>query len=70
MSSKRVGKKAVRNEPIFYEERKEMHGLWLTPTAWNYIKDAGNKEGISASEIVERWAREQIGKDSDTPRLD
>ncbi|MUG96918.1 hypothetical protein F7734_59080 [Scytonema sp. UIC 10036] len=67
MSSQRSGKKAMRNEPLFYEERKKIHGVWLTPTAWDYIKAVGDKEGISASEVVERWAREHIGKDSDTP---
>jgi len=52
------GKKRMRGEPIMYAETKQKLNLSLTPTDIDSIKNAAATEGISASELVGKWARE------------
>ena len=33
-----LGKKRVKNQPIFYDEMKERHMVGLTPTAWKKLQ--------------------------------
>ena len=47
-----------------YDERKQKMNLGLTPTAIDIIKKIAATEGISCSELVERWAREKGSPDS------
>lgn len=51
------GQKRIRNVPVFYDEVKKTHGLKLTDTAWKLINEVAQQQGISASELVERWGR-------------
>ncbi|WP_017739940.1 hypothetical protein [Scytonema hofmannii] len=32
------GKKRVKNQPVFYDEKKEKHMVGLTPTAWRKLQ--------------------------------
>lgn len=52
------GQKRLRNVPVFYDEVKKTHGLKLTDTAWSAINEVAQQQGISASELVERWGRQ------------
>jgi hypothetical protein len=55
-----MGIKRTLNNPVFYEELKKPHGISLTPTAWGKIKALATSQGISASEVIERWARKLL----------
>lgn len=68
--SSRKGKKAVRNIPLFYDEKKRVHGITLTDFAWEGLSALAQQQQISVSELVERWARTEIGKNSDTLQQD
>jgi hypothetical protein len=50
-------RKRLRNVPILHDEVKTKRTVLLTPTAWNNIKLLSAKTGISASELIEGWAR-------------
>ncbi|MEH2132161.1 MAG: hypothetical protein V7K86_16350 [Nostoc sp.] len=56
----RKGKKATRNQPLFYEELKKKHGIWLTNTSWEILVMQAAIEEISISEFLERYARSFI----------
>ncbi len=64
----RKGKKAVKNVPLFYEEVKTAHHIIVTPTAWLTLQTRAKEQGISVSELIERWAISD--KNLDTPHLD
>ncbi len=53
-------KKCLRGEPIYYEELKKSLNLTLTPTAIEKLNNLAMQQGISRSEVVERWLRSQI----------
>ncbi|MEB3182258.1 MAG: helix-turn-helix domain-containing protein [Nostocaceae cyanobacterium] len=57
MSTPRPKKKAMRNEPLFYDEAKVRKAIWLTPSTWDTLKQVAESEGVSVSELVERWGR-------------
>ncbi|NMG05640.1 hypothetical protein DP117_01705 [Brasilonema sp. UFV-L1] len=52
------GKKRVKNQPVLYNELKKVHGISLTDSSWNKLKDMAQTEGLSVSEYVERWLRD------------
>ncbi|WP_414581405.1 hypothetical protein [Scytonema sp. PCC 10023] len=52
----RKGKKAVKNVPLFHDEVKTRHHILLTPTAWQRLQQRAKDQGISVSELIERWA--------------
>jgi hypothetical protein len=52
-------KKCLRGEPIYYEELKKSLNLTLTPTAIEKLNNLAMEQGISRSEVVERWLRSQ-----------
>lgn len=54
--STRKGKKAVRNVPLFHDQVKKAHHILLTPAAWQRLQQRAKEQGISVSELVERWA--------------
>jgi metal-responsive CopG/Arc/MetJ family transcriptional regulator len=56
-----MGKKRVKNEPVFYDEIKKDTMLTLTETARNQLDERAAELGISRSELVERFARGLIG---------
>ena len=51
------GQKRLRNVPVFYDEIKKTHGIVLTDTSWKLINEVAQEQGISASELIERWGR-------------
>jgi hypothetical protein len=51
------GQKRLRNTPVFYDELKKSHTVKLTDTAWHEINKVAQQQGISASELIERWGR-------------
>ena len=58
MSTPRPKKKAVRNQPLLYDQTKVKKAIWLTPFTWDTLKQAAETEGISISELIERWGRQ------------
>jgi predicted transcriptional regulator len=58
MSTPRPKKKAMRDQPLLYDETKVKKAIWLTPSTWNTLKLAAEIEGVSISELVERWGRQ------------
>lgn len=62
--SSRKGKKAVRDVPLFYDEKKRVHGITLTDFAWESLGTLARQQQISVSELIERWARAEIDKNS------
>ncbi|MGJ5672705.1 MAG: hypothetical protein ACR9NN_03650 [Nostochopsis sp.] len=43
--------------PILHDEVKAKRTVVLTPTAWQNIKDEAQRQGLSASELIEEWGR-------------
>jgi len=57
----RKGKKRMKNQPALHDEIKTSRNVFLTPSSWNKVKACAKKYGISASELVEQWARNLDG---------
>lgn len=51
------GQKRLKNVPILHDEVKAKRTVVLTPTAWQNIKDEAQRQGLSASELIEEWGR-------------
>ncbi|MFB2770156.1 hypothetical protein ACE1AT_12850 [Pelatocladus sp. BLCC-F211] len=51
------GLKRIKNQPVYHDEIKVKRTVFLTPTAWEKIKEEAKNRGISASELVEEWGR-------------
>jgi len=51
------GLKRIKNQPVYHNEIKGKRTVFLTPTAWDNIKNEAASRGISASELVEEWGR-------------
>jgi hypothetical protein len=60
--AKHPGKKCLRDEGILYGETKKPIKLSLTPTAIGYLEAEAARQGISKSEVVEQFARNQLSK--------
>ena len=41
-----IGKKRVKNQPVFYDEKKENHMVVLTPTVWKKLQTFFFDEGL------------------------
>ncbi|MBO3460371.1 hypothetical protein G7B40_018175 [Aetokthonos hydrillicola Thurmond2011] len=54
------GVKRTRNIPVLYDEIKKPRATRLTDTAWKGITETAKQQGISASELMERWGRQLI----------
>jgi macrodomain Ter protein organizer (MatP/YcbG family) len=54
-------RKRLKNVPVLHNEVKKKRTVVLTPTVWENIKKEANRRGISASEVIEQWARETLG---------
>jgi hypothetical protein len=52
--------KRLKNVPVLHDEVKSKRTVVLTPTAWKLIKREAAKREISASELIEQWAREAL----------
>ncbi len=51
------GEKRLRGVPVFYDEVKRSHGIKLTDTTWDKLREVATLQGISISELIERWGR-------------
>jgi len=61
MSSEKLGKKRVKNQPILHDEVKKSRHVFLTPSSWEKMRTSAFDQGISISELIERWARKIEG---------
>ncbi len=52
-----AGQKGLRNQPYYYDEKKEQGSIMLTPTAWAKLDEIAEKAGLSRSEFLERALR-------------
>jgi hypothetical protein len=57
----------MRGVPVLYDEIKKSHAVRLTDTAWKMITEKAKIENISASELMERWARSLDIKNQEKP---
>ena len=57
----RKGQKGLKNVPYIYEEVKRTHGISVTNTAWNMLQTRAKEQGLSVSEMIEKWIRETAG---------
>jgi hypothetical protein len=57
------GQKRLKNIPVFYDEVKQTHGIKLTDTTWSTLRKVATEQGISISELVERWGRTLVNPD-------
>ncbi|WP_081403042.1 hypothetical protein [Scytonema hofmannii] len=57
MSTPRPKKKAIKNEPLLYDEKKIKKSIVITPSTWARMKVVADDRGISVSELIERWGR-------------
>jgi hypothetical protein len=55
------GKKRLKGQPIIHLEIKKKHGVWLTNTAWEKLKEIAQTNKTSASEILESWIKNYQG---------
>ncbi|MBO3458726.1 hypothetical protein G7B40_016210 [Aetokthonos hydrillicola Thurmond2011] len=55
------GKKRIKNQPVLYNELKKIHGISLTDSSWNKLKNISKEKGLSVSEFVEQWLRDTAG---------
>jgi hypothetical protein len=49
MMTTKKGIKRIRNQPVYHDEIKGKRTVFLTPTAWDNIKNEAVTRGISAS---------------------
>ena len=59
--STRKGQKGLKDIPYIYDEVKKTHGISVTDTAWKMLQDKAKGQGISVSEMIEKWIRETAG---------
>ncbi len=56
-----MGKKRIKGEGAIHDEQKsQVGGIWLTPTAKDALTGAAAALGISRSELIERLARKGV----------
>ncbi|MEB3177861.1 MAG: hypothetical protein VKL59_02295 [Nostocaceae cyanobacterium] len=53
-----MGKKRLRGVPVLHDEVKKTRAIRLTDTAYEAMGQAARQQGISLSELVERWGRQ------------
>ncbi|EGJ33682.1 MULTISPECIES: hypothetical protein [Moorena] len=58
----RKTKKRMRGIPVYYDELKKQHGVFLTDTAWKWLQLSAKDSGSSVGEFLERWIRSEIDK--------
>lgn len=63
-----MGKKRVKDEPVFYDEVKKDTIVMLTETARQRLKEQADKLGISRSEVIERFARGLLTPEEQSPK--
>jgi hypothetical protein len=63
-----MGKKRVKDEPVFYDEVKKDTIVMLTETARQCLQEKADKLGISRSEVVERFARGLLTTEEQSPK--
>lgn len=53
-------RRSSRGEPLAYGELKQPTNFTLTPFARKWLKQLAKAENCSMSELLERWARNQL----------
>ncbi|NEO03280.1 MAG: hypothetical protein F6K50_50610 [Moorea sp. SIO3I7] len=61
-TEERKTKKRMRGIPVYYDELKKQHGVFLTDTAWKWLQLSAKDSGTSVGEFLERWIRSEIDK--------
>lgn len=51
------GIKRRKNQPVYHDELKERHMIWLTLTAWNRLTAKAKVKNMSVSELLEQMVR-------------
>ena len=51
--------KGTKNTPFIHDEIKKKHGIFLTPSSWEWLQKKARIEGTSVSELIEQWVRER-----------
>ena len=46
--------KRMRGVPVHDDELKKKHGVWLTDTAWELLREKAKEDGVIAREYLER----------------
>lgn len=59
--STRKSIKGQKNTPFLYNEVKKKHGIFLTPSSWEWLQNKAKTEGTSISELIEQWVRDTKG---------
>lgn len=54
--STRIGKKGLRGQPIYHEQVKRKHTIWLTDESWLILQNKGKQQKTSVSELIEKYA--------------
>ncbi len=57
--STRKSIKGTKNTPFIYDEVKKKHGIFLTPSSWEWLQEKAKSEGTSVSELIEQLVRER-----------
>lgn len=52
------GKKRIKNVPVFYDEVKKKHSIFLTDSAWSKLQGIAKLNKTSVSEIIEKLVRD------------
>ncbi|NEU71832.1 ribbon-helix-helix protein, CopG family [Hassallia byssoidea VB512170] len=60
-----IGKKRTRDQPVFYDEKKQKYTITLTPKTWKKLQALAVDTGVSASEFIERTIRAIDSDDSE-----
>jgi hypothetical protein len=54
---KKKGAKRTRNNPVLHDELKRKHTVWLTDSSWRALEIESALQGVSVSELVEKYAQ-------------
>ena len=55
--STRKSIKGTKNTPFLYDEVKQRHSIFLTPSSWEWLKEQAKANDTSPSELIEQIIR-------------
>lgn len=55
--SSRIGKKGLKGQPIYYEQVKHKHTIWLTDESWLMLQKEAKQQKTSVSELIEKYSQ-------------
>lgn len=53
--------KGTKNSPFFYDEVKQRHSIFLTPSSWRWLQEEAKVNNTSPSELLEQMIRQTKG---------